>query len=96
MSGDEASDILGNWMFDNDLEFNDDFEVVKKDNSKDEDEEECHVCGTRENMCAGCEWTSACGDECRIEMMYTDCCLYNRDGSEARCKWHAAPNEEDE
>ena len=38
LSGDEASDILGNWMFDNDLEFNDDCEVVKKDNSKDEDE----------------------------------------------------------
>ena len=37
MSNDEASDILSKWMDDNDLEFNDDFEVVKKDNSKDED-----------------------------------------------------------
>ena len=38
MSNDEASDILSKWMDDNDLEFNDDFEVVKKDNTTDNKE----------------------------------------------------------
>jgi hypothetical protein len=34
VSGDEASDLLSNYMDDNDLELNDDFEWVKKDKKK--------------------------------------------------------------